>query len=180
MLHCPYCHGWEVADQRLGVIATSPLSLHQIELVRQWSDRVTAFTADLGAIDADASRRLGARNIATIPAAVVEVRQNPSGALIVSTADGEVHEVDALFVGPEPRLNLEAFDDLTLARTEGPGRPLTADASGATSHPRVWAAGNVVAPYANVPVAMGAGSMAGAGVNAALVAEDTRDAMGDE
>ena len=45
VLHCPYCHGFEVAGRRLGVLATSPASIHQIELVRQWSDDVTAFTA---------------------------------------------------------------------------------------------------------------------------------------
>ena len=50
--------------------------------------------------------------------------------------------------------------------------PIAVDMRGATSHPRVFAAGNVTAPFANVPVAMGAGSMAGAGVNAMLAAED--------
>ncbi|HAN24380.1 MAG TPA: NAD(P)/FAD-dependent oxidoreductase, partial [Microbacterium ginsengisoli] len=41
VLHCPYCHGWEVRDRRLGVLATSPRSLHQAQLVRQWSADVT-------------------------------------------------------------------------------------------------------------------------------------------
>ncbi len=45
-LHCPYCHGWEVAGARLGVLATSPGSLHQAQLLRQWSDRVTLLLGD--------------------------------------------------------------------------------------------------------------------------------------
>ncbi|MFD0996851.1 thioredoxin reductase [Pseudoclavibacter chungangensis] len=38
VLHCPYCHGWEVRDERIGVLATSPMALHQARLVRQWSE----------------------------------------------------------------------------------------------------------------------------------------------
>src|SRR5699024_2641035 len=37
VLHCPYCHGWEVRGQRLAVLGTSPMSLHQAQLLRQWS-----------------------------------------------------------------------------------------------------------------------------------------------
>lgn len=91
---------------------------------------------------------------------------------VVRTADGDEHAMDALFVAPNPRLDLDFVAALGLERSDSPGAPLAADALGATSHPRVWAAGNVVQPFANVPVSMGAGSMAGAAVNAALVKAD--------
>jgi thioredoxin reductase len=41
VLHCPYCHGWEARDQPIGVLATSPMSVHQALLFRQWTDRLT-------------------------------------------------------------------------------------------------------------------------------------------
>ncbi|MGO3556113.1 MAG: NAD(P)/FAD-dependent oxidoreductase, partial [Microbacterium gubbeenense] len=44
VLHCPYCHGWEVRGQRLAILATSPLGLHHAQLVRQWTDDLTVFT----------------------------------------------------------------------------------------------------------------------------------------
>ena len=40
-LHCPYCHGWEVRDQAVGVLATGPRAVHQALLFRQWSADVT-------------------------------------------------------------------------------------------------------------------------------------------
>src|SRR5215210_6886424 len=43
LLHCPYCHGWEVRDQPLGVLGTQPGAVQHAQLVRQWSDDVIFF-----------------------------------------------------------------------------------------------------------------------------------------
>lgn len=179
VLHCPYCHGWEVADQRLGVIATSPASVHQIDLVRQWSEEVTAFTALAGPLDAAVRERWEARGIRIVehPVRAAEFEGGRLSGLVDQT--GATHPVDAVFVGPAPEVALDAFRDLRLDRSDQPGSPLAVDALGATRHPRVWAAGNVTAPFGNVPLSMGAGSMAGAAVNAALVAEDAARAVAD-
>ncbi|GAA3642783.1 NAD(P)/FAD-dependent oxidoreductase [Microbacterium awajiense] len=171
VLHCPYCHGWEVAGQRLGVLATSIASIHQIELVRQLSDHVTAFTARAGTLDEAALERLSARGIAIAPSPVREVAHREDG-LVIATEDQSEVVVDALFTGGEPELGLDFAEQLRLVRGDQPGGPIVTDLRGATSHPRVFAAGNATMPFANVPVAMGAGSMAGAGANAMLAAED--------
>lgn len=177
VLHCPYCHGWEVRDQRLAVIATSPASIHQVEMVRQWSPQVTAYTALAGPLAPDVRARLLARDIEVVdvPAKAVTV----TGDILTGVTDetGTTRPADAIFVAPDPEIDLSFLSALALARTDAPGRPLQVDALGATSHPRVWAAGNVVAPYGNVPVSMGTGSMAGAAVNADLVAQDAAAAV---
>ena len=41
VIHCPYCHGWEVRDQRIVVISSGPMGVHQAQLFRQWSPHVT-------------------------------------------------------------------------------------------------------------------------------------------
>ncbi len=171
VLHCPYCHGWEVAGRRLGVLATSAASLHQIELVRQLSDDVTAFTGTAGRLDDGAFARLAARGIRVADSPVRRV-ERLHDRLAVTTEAGEQHALDAIFTAGAPVIDLGFADGLSLARTDGPGSPLEADLRGATSHPRVFAAGNVTMPFANVPMSMGTGSMAGAGANAMLVAED--------
>lgn len=182
ILHCPYCHGWEVAQQRLGVLVSSPGAHHQLELVRQWSDDVTAFATDADTAAAFRDPRLGerlvARGIHTVGEPVVSVTDAPDGkALAVTTEGGAVHTVDALFAAPRPRIDLAFADALALERGEADGAPLAVDGTGATSHPRVWAAGNVVAAFANIPTAAAAGAMAGAAVNAALVALDVDAAV---
>ena len=72
LLHCPYCHGWEVRDEPLGVLGTIPGSVLHTLLVRQWSDDVIFFahTYDL---TADEQRQLDARGIRTERGAVARL-----------------------------------------------------------------------------------------------------------
>lgn len=173
VLHCPYCHGWEVRDQHLGVLTTSPLSLHQVQLVRQWSDRVTVFTAGLGALDPDTERRLRSRGMTLVESPVAEIVGGGDEISAVRTQDGAEHAIDAVFTGGTLRPHDEFLAPLGLARDDSPmGSFLRVDAMGKTSSDRVWAAGNVVNPGANVPMSIGAGTSVGAVVNAALVAAD--------
>jgi thioredoxin reductase/SAM-dependent methyltransferase len=178
VLHCPYCHGWEIAGRRLAVLATSPMSLHQIQLVRQLSDDVTAFTHAAEPLREEAAAGLVARGIRVVTAAVRRV-EHEGDAVTIVTDDGERTEVDAIFTGGIPVLDLGFTSGLDLGRADAPGTPLAVDPMGKTSHPRVFAAGNVTAPFANVPASMGAGSMAGAGVNAMLTDEDVARAVAD-
>ena len=179
VLHCPFCHGWEVQDQRLGVIMTSPLSMHQALMVRQWSDRVVAFTAGAGTLDLDALERLHARSIEVVESAVVSLEGGAAPEpLVVRTADGVSTDVDAVFTGGSPRPHEGFLAHLDLDRAENPmGSFITGGMTGATSDPRIWVAGNVSNPGATVPMAMGAGAMAGAAVNGALVEAETLAAV---
>jgi thioredoxin reductase/SAM-dependent methyltransferase len=178
VLHCPYCHGWEVAGRSLGVLATSAASLHQTELVRQLSDDVTVFGTTADQVGDDAAERLMARGVRIAHGAVTAVSPVANG-LEVSTDDGRTQVVTALFTAGSPVVELGFAEGLALQRADLPGSPLAVDLVGATSHGRVFAAGNATAPWANVPVSMGAGSMAGAAANAMLVAEDFDRAVAD-
>lgn len=173
VLHCPYCHGWEVRGRRLGVLATSAFGLHQVQMVRQLSDDVVLFLpSDVPLAETD-ERRLSARNVRIVRTAVEEILgegRDISGARL---ADGSIEQIEAVFTIGTPVLHDGFLDGLGLQRTDGPwGSFLTVDEFGRTTHPRIWAAGNVVNPMANVPLAMGNGSFVGAAVNGFLVTED--------
>lgn len=178
VLHCPYCHGWEVRDQHLGVLATSPLALHQVELVRQLSDQVTFFSAGAGDLSPDDEKRLAARGIRIEPAPVTGIHGPAPAITQVTLADGRTARVDAIFTAGV----LHPFDEfvagLNLDRVDTPvGSFLSVDRTGQTSHERIWAAGNVVDPGANVAMSLGAGSITGGAVNARLAREDTDTAL---
>ncbi|GLB64181.1 methyltransferase [Dietzia sp. NCCP-2495] len=184
VLHCPYCHGWEVRGRRLAVLGTSEMSLHQAQLVRQWSADLVFFTAALGEIDPPVASRLASRGVTLIDTPVREVVSRDGELRGVRLADGSMVEVDAIFVASQaqPHDDLVAHFDLERASTPM-GSFLATDIVGQTSHPRIWAAGNVSDPSATVPVAMAAGARAGGMVNMALVTEDfdaaERAAAGD-
>ncbi|MGN6721390.1 MAG: FAD-dependent oxidoreductase [Marmoricola sp.] len=173
VLHCPYCHGWEVRGQRLGVLGTSPMSTHQAELIRQWSDDVVYFTAAVGELESASARRLTARGVQLVDTPVVEVRSEEGRLTGVRLSDGRDIALDALFTAATLRPHDAFVAGLNLVREDNPmGNFISVDPTGQTSHPRVWAIGNVVAPGANVPISIRAGSMAGGAVNGALVSEE--------
>ncbi|QXT61616.1 NAD(P)/FAD-dependent oxidoreductase [Tessaracoccus palaemonis] len=175
VLHCPYCHGWEVRGQRIGVLATSPMSLHQVRMVRQWTDDLVYFAAGAGPLGPADRQRLAARGIEVIDSPVTGIVVADDALTGVRTADGRTTAVSALFTAAPPRPHDGVLDGLDLARAEPmPGAEMTiaVDATGRTSHPRIWAVGNVVAPGANVPMVMGAASFTGGAVNGWLVEDD--------
>ncbi|SLM91356.1 NAD(P)/FAD-dependent oxidoreductase [Brevibacterium yomogidense] len=73
VVHCPYCHGYEVRGGRIGVLATGPMWLHQAKLIRQWSDDVTVLLHDQPAPSADDRAVLASRGVRVIEGAVREV-----------------------------------------------------------------------------------------------------------
>ncbi|MEV0375558.1 NAD(P)/FAD-dependent oxidoreductase [Streptomyces sp. NPDC050636] len=170
VLHCPYCHGYEVADQPIGVIAVQPLALHQALLLRQWSHDVVYF-AHTGDVSADARRQLAARGIRIVGGQVSGLVVGDDDRMEgVGMADGSVVPRAAVFVPPRFIPNDALLTSLGCEKDAADF--VATDASGRTSVPGVWAAGNVVDPRAQVITAAGQGSAAAIALNADLLEED--------
>ena len=184
VLHCPYCHGWEVRDQRVGVLVTGPGGLHHAGLFGQLTDDLTLL-AHGSSLDHAAREPLAARGVRVVDDVVTEVLVEDDRLVGVRTASGEVVALDALVVASFPRARTDVADLLGVptAPLEMEGveiaRSLQADAMGATPVPGVLAVGNAAQPMATVIGAAAAGTQTGAMVNAQLVAEDTARAVGD-
>lgn len=175
VLHCPYCHGWEVRDQPLGVLGTLPGSAQHALLVRQWSDDVVFFTH---AYDLTAAERaaLDARGVRVVDGAVARLVVDGDTLTGVELADGRVVARSAVFIRPG---NLPHPDGLLagLGCEVDEAGFVTVDATGRTSNPGVWAAGNVVDPRAQVITSAGAGNAAAIAINADLVSDDVERAL---
>lgn len=173
VLHCPYCHGWEVRGSRVSVVTTSPMGMHQAKLLRQLTEHLTVFSAGLGDLDDQTLREFEARGVKLVPDQVTEIVGDGTDVTAVRTADGREYPTDAVYAMSTMVPRDDFLADLKLERGDTPvGSFITVDGMGRTSHPRVWAAGNVVSPSVAVPQSMGAGTFIGAAVNAVLVEED--------
>ena len=185
VLHCPYCHGWEVRDRAVAVLATSAMAVHQALMWRQLTDRVTlALDSRLAPAPTDAEReRLDARGVAVVEAEVARVEGEPGALVGVRLADGRLVEADAVAVGGVLQARSALLEGLGAATEEVRrgdivlGSRVVTGPTGATTVPGVWAAGNVADPMAQVVVAAGAGFVAGAAINGDLVEEDVRNAV---
>jgi thioredoxin reductase/2-polyprenyl-3-methyl-5-hydroxy-6-metoxy-1,4-benzoquinol methylase len=177
VLHCPYCHGWEVRDQRVGVLATGPAAVHQALLFRQLTKDVTLLPHTAADLAGEQREQLAALGIA-----VMEVEADSGGLAGVRLADGRRVALDALVVAPRATARAELLAPLGLVPAEVRlgeqviGIQIEADATGATSVPGVWVAGNVADIRAQVITSAAAGLTAGAAINADLVMEDARRA----
>lgn len=180
VLHCPYCHGWEVADRRLGVLVLSEMGFHQAQLLRQWTADLTVFLGEGMHLPAGLAARLEARNVRIVTAPIVEVAGQGDAMTAVRTADGAQIPLDALFTFGEARPNDDFLIPLGLDRTDTPmGSFLSVDATGKTSAERIWAAGNVTNPGAAIPQAAGDAAFTAAQMNLWLVTDDFDRAVAD-
>jgi thioredoxin reductase len=179
VVHCPYCHGWEVRDQPIGVLASGPRSVHQALLFRQLSDDVIYFRQGTE-LDDGAAAQLAARGIRVVDGAVSAVAIAGDHLVGVQLADGGTVPRQALAVAARMTARAGFLADLGLKASEHPGGMGTyipADPAGRTEVPGVWAAGNVTDLGAQVGASAAAGALAGAVINADLVEEDTRRAV---
>ncbi|WP_433547899.1 NAD(P)/FAD-dependent oxidoreductase [Streptomyces sp. CA-294286] len=174
VLHCPYCHGYEVRDRPLGVLGTQPHSARHALLVRQWSADVVYFPHTVPVSDDDRAG-LDARGIRIVEGAVAEVVVEQDALRGVRLADGRLVAREAVFVAPRFVPRDGPLAGLACAKDEA-GWVVT-DPTGLTSVPGVWVIGNAADPRAQVVSAAGAGSAAAAALNHSLVDEDTTRAL---
>ena len=173
VIHCPYCHGWEVRDQAIAVLGTGPMSVHQALLFSQLSGDVTLVTHTSPLLDAEQESLLAARGVRVVigTAARVEVTDDAVSGLRLD--DGGLVPCTTVVVATRMVARAGFLADLGLHPVDHPsgmGVHLPAEpVTGRTDVPGVWAAGNVVDLSAQVGASAAAGAMAGAQINADLV-----------
>jgi thioredoxin reductase len=183
VVHCPYCHGFEVAGQALGVLGTNALSSHGAWLFTQWSSDVVLFQHTAPDLPAERREELLARGVRIVEGEVVEVLTTDDAISGVRLADGTVVDRQVLVVSAPVRVHSPVLDALGLAREPAVaggvevGDRYPSGPGGATSVPGLHLAGNVTDPQAQVVTAAGAGLMAGAAVNLGLITEETATAV---
>jgi thioredoxin reductase len=174
VLHCPYCHGYEVRDQRLGVLGTSAESVRYAQIVRQWSDDVVYFPPSGMLTDAERAQ-LSSRAIEVVEGSVRRVVVEDDRLSSVEMDDGRTVLTSALFVPPRFIPNNELL--ISIGCDIDDKGWVVSDDTGRTNVPGVWVAGNVANPRAQVITAAGEGSAAAIAINADLVDEDVRNAI---
>lgn len=178
VLHCPFCHGWEVRGTRVGVLAASPAAAHQALLMRALTPDVTLLLHAGDPFAADDEERLAALDVRTVRGPVVGLDVVDDALRAVRTADGGAVALDALVVAPRFAARGALYEQLggTLVTTPF-GTHVPTQQGGRTDLPGVWAVGNVGDLTATVAVAAAAGVQAGAALHGDLVAQEADAAV---
>ncbi|GGY99096.1 thioredoxin reductase [Streptomyces olivaceoviridis] len=178
VVHCPYCHGWEVRDLPTGVLATSPLSVHQALMVTQWSKDVRLFLHEVGEAELTDQdlRRLAAAGVTVVPGEVAGLVTADDRLTGVRLADGTVHEREVLYAAPRAVPHNDLLIRLGAELRETPfGSYPVIDERGLTTVPGLWAAGNASGFAEQVINAASRGYRAGAAINGELLMADLDD-----
>jgi thioredoxin reductase len=174
VLHCPYCHGYEVRDRELGVLGGSAEAVRYAQIVRQWSADLVYITPPDTLTD-EQRAELTARGIVVVEGSVRRIVAERDRLTGVELTDGRQIRRAALFVPPR----VVPQNDLLLrlgCDVDDAGWPIK-DTAGSTTVPGVWVAGNVANPRAQVVTAAGEGSAAAIAINASLVDDDVSTAV---
>lgn len=183
VITCPHCHGWELRDRAIGILAGGLDDVEMALVWRQWSTNLTYFTHVTPGPDPQETQLLAARGITVVRGEVAAVQADTDHLTGVRMAEGTVLPVDALVVSTRSILRSSILTGLRLTprHTVVDGRVvadyLETDAKGRTSSPNVWAAGNITAPAAKFAEAAAAGVRAAIEINRDLVHEDTHRVM---
>ena len=168
VIHCPYCHGYEFSDKRLGVLNMSPMSAHQASLIPEWGP--TTLFLNGGTIEPEVEADLTRRGVAVEPARVIGVVGEGRNLSAVQLDGGREHPLDALYIGPTYRFGSDLAERLGCGITAGPLGPiLTVDEMKATDVPHVYAAGDITRMGHAVTFACADGVMAALAIHRSFV-----------
>ncbi len=171
VFHCPYCHAFELGRERLAVLATGPMSLHQTVLVSDWASPggTTLFLA--GALELEAAQRneLESRGIQVERTRVVAVAGDAPD-VDVHLEDGRELRFRGLFLQPRTRPGASLAEALGCAIDDGPLGPfLRTDDTKETNVRGVFACGDVARGMGSVAFAVGDGARAGMAAHQSLL-----------
>lgn len=165
VLHCPYCHGYEICGADLGLLVSSKAdAMSQVKALSQWGT-ITAFHD--GALGASDPKELSAQ-LKRVGATLAESPLvGVSGDATLHLEDGSSRSVEALFIHPDTRLASDLASRLGCG-TEDAGC-ITTDSAKQTTVPGVFACGDAARFAGNIALAVGEGALAGVGAHRSLL-----------
>jgi thioredoxin reductase len=174
VFHCPYCHGWELRDRSLAVLAMDPWAGHGAVMLTPLTADLTLF-GDISLAPRD-ERAFLARGGRIVRAPVTGIGPAADGGVLVTLADGSVHERDGAFVSPRPLPNDQLLHDLGCAVSSSSVYQgfdfVETGVSGETSVPGVYAVGNAADISAQLIQAAASGARAGQHVAGDLLQDE--------
>ena len=174
VLHCPYCHGYEVRDRRIAAIASVSAAVHQAMILPDWGP-TTYYTQGVFEPSAEEAALLVGRGVEIERTPVVELLGEGTTIEALRLSDGRTVPAEVVFTASATRVASPLAAQLGCAFADGmTGSYIDVDAMQQTSVPGVFAAGDAASQMYNATLASAAGVMAGVSAHRALVLDSAQ------
>ncbi|GAB3729698.1 NAD(P)/FAD-dependent oxidoreductase [Spirosoma lituiforme] len=170
VLHCPYCHGYEVAGQRLGILANGDTAYELVRLIQHWSANLTLFTNGVSTLTADQRQVIEQLNVPIIELSLTAIAHEQGQLTALQFTDESTYALDALYSRVLYQQHTDLAEQLGCTMAES-GLIATAE-FGKTNVPGVHTAGDNSSPMRQVSMAVTNGNLAGVWINRELMDED--------
>ncbi len=171
IVHCPYCHGWELRNTPVALIANGDAALHLATLVRNLNSDLVVLTNGASTINTEKQEVLVRKGIRVIETPIAEIIDDSEG-IRIALADGStLHRAAAYARAATLQFNSQLAVQLGCELTEAGS--VQVDDMQQTTVPGVFAVGDLSHPGLHqVAIAASGGHKAGAMCNSQLCEED--------
>jgi thioredoxin reductase len=170
VIHCPYCHGYEVYGQKLAVFGNGDEGFEYAKLISNWSKDITLFTNGVSTLSAEQLQQLQQHHINVVETKIAGINHNNGHVQNIALINGSSYPVDAIFSRVPFEQHTNISQQLGCINTKI--GHIEVDGFGATSVPGVYAAGDNSSPMRGLANAMATGLIAGVIINKTLIDEE--------
>lgn len=170
VIHCPYCHGYEVRGKKTGILVNDPMVIEYAKLILNWTQQLTIYANGAPEFEIPELEALGVSVVETEVAELVHTNGYLSEIRLV---DGTRQPIEAIYHRPKNVQHSDIPAKLGCEMTEQ--GLLTINHFGSTTVNGVFAGGDCTAPFRSVAMAVASGTMAGAGLNHEMIQEKYED-----
>lgn len=170
MIHCPYCHGYEVRNEKTGILANGEMGFEFSKLIHNWTKELTLFTNGKSTLSEEQSSKLKAKGI-SMDEREIDGFEHKNGYIeLVQFKDGSTVQLKAMYA----KLPFKQHSDLPekLGCKISDLGFIEVDPFQKTTIPGIYACGDNVTPMRSVANAVGAGTLTGAMLSRELIDEE--------
>lgn len=170
VLHCPYCHGFEVKNEITGILADGNFAFHYAQLIRNWTKELTIFTNGKSTLTQEQRDQISKNNIPIIEKEIAYLKHENGNVSQIVFLDNSTFDLKAIYSRPDFEQHCKIPEMLGCELTEQ--GLLKVDMFQNTSIPDVFACGDNTSPMRSVANAVSAGNLTGALVNNRMTEEE--------
>ncbi len=170
ILHCPYCHGYEVKKEKTGILLNGTIAFELSKIIKNLTDEITIFTNGKSTFTKEQEHALKSRNIQINEKPIIELLHDNGQIKEIKFGDNSTQQITAVYAHP----NVDQHCDipLQLGCQHNEHKLLETDNFQKTSIPGIYACGDNSNPQRTVSLAVASGTIVGAALNKELVDEE--------